>query len=246
MIYMDSKIIYCIATWSGARRHMPPKYKKDSTYYLRKQIERLKKLQHSLAAIAIINPYQKKESKEFHKFLGEIENIVDPLPCFILLRRNMAMSYGSWLHAYEAFGDNFTHYLVIEDDYLPSINNFDTEMLSLMNSTNNCGVVFSCLSDIPLYESGKVSRADTFAMISNGLIAGWAFKEALPMLRTVCAEMKSKGVYDSGYQVEWTSAFSKTGVIVIDVRDKYKVEYNRHIDRVWYHSQNKTPLFEAL
>jgi hypothetical protein len=243
----DPTIVYCIATWFGHRRFSPNLYRRDRSCYLKRHIKRILGLKHALSAIVVISPRCNKRYGygNYLPFLDSIPRLVDPIPCYILERDNRALSYGSWFYAYEMFGSAFSHYFLIEDDYVPAIDHFDTEFLSIMNQIPDCGVVFSCLSDIPMIGSKRVFSTNLGALNSNGLVASWAFEKARPRLDFVSHKIFQTN-YSWHYQVDWTGAFGLSGITVKDVRDRYRVQYNRGIDKVWYHTQNDTAIIISL
>lgn len=239
---MDPKVVYVIAAWSGDRRHMHPRYKKDRTYFLKNHLDRLSSLKHSLSKIVIVWPFKKKEHDSFICFLSECFETYPSLPIFILLHHNKALSYGSWLHAFETFGDQFTHYIFMEDDYLPSIDYFDTEMLNLLSQNKEYGAVFACTYSVGKYEylSGK------YASISNGMFNTWALRKAHDEFKKVCYPTTLKGRYSSTYQLGWGKAMCDLGIRFIDVGSKFKIKYHEYGRYVFYPPNENIVLMEAM
>ncbi|MBC8551133.1 MAG: hypothetical protein H8D23_15925 [Candidatus Brocadiales bacterium] len=125
------KFNYVVACWAGDRRRKDPAYDADKTFYIKAQLKQLTKLKHSLDQITfVVN--DAPEQAEFVKYLNRMPDNLNGVPIIVLHRPNIGMSYGAWAHTYEKYGREFENYIIMEDDYMPCIDNFDTELFDMM------------------------------------------------------------------------------------------------------------------
>lgn len=208
------KINYVIATWSGWRRN-------PSTEYLKKHLQRLFELKHDLAQITVVRPAG-SDNEEFYNLDTETRSKI-----VLLDRPENDRSYGQFLFAYKTYGNEFTHYIVAEDDYIPNIDHFDTKLHSLMNA-KNCD-----------YLCGKYGRfriSDPLHPQQNmGIIKSSAFKKILN--DNPNPKFYKNGIEDGQEQSMFAALFTKNNLKIKDYSDTYPIPY---FDRyIRYFSESK-------
>lgn len=135
-----AKINYVVTCWSGTRRFMEPDYDKDRTHFLKIQLQQLQKYENSLSQITFVINHNPDEDEDYKKFIEDLPKEVNGVPLVVLRRENIGMMFGVWLHVCETYEKNFDYYFVTEDDYVPTLDNFDKIFLSQMSE--KCG--FMC------------------------------------------------------------------------------------------------------
>lgn len=193
---------YVIATWSGVRRN-------PSTEYLKKHLQRLFELKHSLTQITVVRPAG-SDNKDFYDLDAEtLSKIV------ILDRPDNDRSYGQFLYAYKTYGDQFSHYIIAEDDYIPNIDNFDTILLSLLEEK---GCDYLC---------GKYGRFKTSDPLhpqqNQGIVKSSAFKTILE--NDPDPKFHKNGIEDGQEQSMFAKLFTKNGLTISDYSDRYSIPY---------------------
>ena len=177
---------YVVACWMGGRRAEHKPNVLDRTSFLRAHIHALETLPHSLDQVTIVlaeggDP----EADAFAKGLTEIAGV----PVKVLVRPNVGMSYAGWNLAYETFGDAFTHYIVVEDDYVPFIADFDKFLVDISDHYDT----FVC---------GLATTPQKVAAISNGVIPGHVWKDI---------RFPSLNIRGADCQLAWSKAFHAGG-----------------------------------
>lgn len=154
------KINYVIATWSGKRR-VP------NNNYLKDHVLKLSTLKHKLSQITIVKPMFNGMSEDYY----EIKNLSNELNCDVVVLEkhdNLGQSYGQLFYTYEKYKDKFDYYIFCEDDYLPHLDYFDTELLKRKSENSYlcsyCGLGFNG------EKTGGCS-------VSNGMISTRDFEE---------------------------------------------------------------------
>lgn len=133
-----ASINYVIAAYLGDRRNPDPRYDADRAFFLREHIASLSRLKHSLSQITIVcsggDP------------TGFCESLLSPTTIGtarvkVIMRPNTGMSYGAWSDAFEAYRSDFSHYILTEDDYLFTHDDFDALLLERMKRVGpECGM----------------------------------------------------------------------------------------------------------
>lgn len=249
----ETNIAYVINAWSGHRRHLHRKAITHREYYLTRHLARLAAIQHSLSRIIIMVPLHPHEPKTFTRYLREIECQL-PIKTSITVRRcpNVATSYSSYTFAYEEFRDRYTHYFLIEDDYMPAMDHFDRAFIDIMNREKSstekgdrCGAVFCSNTawEIPNMRPGVVVN---FADISHGMVASEAMEKTNAAQRDSIYRKERFGIYDSIHQARWTASFWDAGYIVRDVLSKYRVKFSHLGKTIWYGDKSNPVIVEAM
>jgi RimJ/RimL family protein N-acetyltransferase len=207
------KINYVIATWSGKRR-IP------NNNYLKEHVLKLSTLKHKLTQVTIVKPIFNGMSEDYY----DIKNLSDELNCDVVILEkhdNLGQSYGQLFYTYEKYKDKFDYYIFCEDDYLPHLDNFDTELLKRKSEDSYlcsyCGL-------------GFYGEKTGGCSVSNGLISSKNFEQVYtqnhnPILSinsgdgNECHKNFAKLLHDCGIKFEdFASEFSVPyfGTIVIE------------------------------
>jgi hypothetical protein len=138
---------YVIACWSGMRRVNPRRYVEDRPVFIRMHFERLSKLRHGLDQVTVIVSKNPDEPASYRDFLSHLPERVGRAKVVIMERPNVGYSYGAYSDVFARYGEGFTHYLLMEDDYLFTTDGFDSEMLQTMSGQDRCGFLSFVLAD---------------------------------------------------------------------------------------------------
>lgn len=196
------KINYVIATWSGVRRN-------PSTEYLKKHLKRLFELKHSLAQITVVIPFG-SDNPEFYNLDAETLSKV-----VIIYRPENDRSYGQFLFAYKQYKDQFTHYIIAEDDYIPNMDHFDFLIYSLMQE-KKC--------DYLCGKYGRFRATDPLHPQQNqGIVKSSAFEKILA--NDPDPKFYKNGIEDGQEQSMFAELFTKNGLTIEDYSDTYSVPY---------------------
>lgn len=136
-------IHYVIACWSGLRRVNPPVYLADRSVFLRRHLESLQKLKHSVDRITIVVNQNPEDPPSFRRFLESIPNVLGTASVKVLERPNIGYSYGAYSRAFE-FDRGVsptTYYILMEDDYVFTQDGFDADMVEALMGAPKAGFV---------------------------------------------------------------------------------------------------------
>jgi hypothetical protein len=210
-----SKINYCLGTWSGERGGVP-----FDDSYLRRHIQHLNNLQHDLSQISIGHPKNPHESPEYTKYLRSLTALDDGTPIVVHDTPNRNMSYGQWLHMFQCYGNQFSHYILMEDDYVPAKDNFDSilhDMYEEKHKSCNCGYLCGLIYD----RSGRYGQVlKRHAGVSNGITS-------TPVLQAVVKECVIPMPTAGHDQIRFSQQFIKSGFTIDDYLDQYRTAYYR-------------------
>ena len=122
-------INYVIACWSGMRRVNPEAYVKDRPVFIRKHLESLGTLKHSLAQITLVVNKDPNEPPEYREFLNKLPKKIGNAGVELLERPNEGFSWGGYSHVLDVYGDRHSYMLLMEDDYIFTEDNFDRTLM---------------------------------------------------------------------------------------------------------------------
>jgi hypothetical protein len=129
---------YIIACWSGMRRVNPKSYINDRHIFIQKHLERLSQLKHSIDQITMVINHNPDEPKCFRDFINALPTHMGTTKIEILDRPNIGYSYGAYSDAFNKYRD-FKYYMLMEDDYTFTIDDFDSILLSKLESDPKYG-----------------------------------------------------------------------------------------------------------
>jgi len=124
------KINYIIACWSGMRRVNPQAYIDDRAIFLRKHLKYMRNLKHSIDQITIIISDNPDEPKSYKDFINRLPQMINNTKIEVMRRSNIGYSYGGYSDVFERYRKQFDYYLLMEDDYVFMLDNFDDIMLN--------------------------------------------------------------------------------------------------------------------
>ncbi len=217
---MHQRTNYVVACWMGPRRVEHEPNQADRTSFLRAHIHALETLSHSLDQVTVVlaeggDP----EAEAFARRMTKIGSV----PVRVLTRPNFGVSYAGWDLAYKTFGDEFSHYIVVEDDYVPFLDGFDQRLVHMADASNN-------------YVCGLTERTRKLAAISNGVIPERIW-------RNVTTPSLKKGKPEES-QIVWSRAFYDAGHPLEDCLKYYSSPFwsGQSMMR-WYGHPSLRPLF---
>lgn len=206
MAINGKKINYLIATWSGSRYS-------QSKDYLKVHLKQLFSVKHNLDQITIIRPLG-SNNDDFYN----IEDIIPELfkdKVFIINRPANDRSYGQFIYAYQQYTDQFDYYIIVEDDYMPGMDDFDTILVDLIEEK---GADYLC---------GKYARQakrDRDRAIHNqGIVKSSSFKKLLE--HTPSPKYPVMGPEDGTEQLIFSEHFTDAGMVIKDYSDSFSVPY---------------------
>lgn len=193
------KVNYLIATWAGNRHTSKPDY-------LKVHVNRLFELKHNIDQVTIIRPLG-SDNDDFYDIGEDLLSKVT-----IINRPANDRSYGQFIYAYQQYTDQFDYYIIVEDDYCPNIDHFDS---ILIREIEEKGVDYLC------GKWGTQSRMDPPRCIMNqGIVKASAFKNMLEKCDPVFPPM---GPADGTEQQIFSDYFTNNGLTIGDYSDKYPV-----------------------
>ena len=132
---MDS--CYVIAFYLGPRRRKFPNYKQDRLCYLKKQIETLTTVKHSLNKIYFVFSVETDHYDLLNKALNIIPKTIQGTEVKVIIRENIGFSYGAWSNIMDK--TNHDYYIFNEDDYFFIEDGWDSYMINNFKKKPNCG-----------------------------------------------------------------------------------------------------------
>lgn len=212
---------YVIACWMGRRGNEDRRQVEDRSFFLRTHLSRLKELDHRLAQVTVvIATGADPRDEEYVRALVRVRDV----PIVVLERENLGLSYGSWNFAYETFGREFTHYVLVEDDYIPCSDHFDEALIDIAERKRS----YVCSL------SGWDKR---HAAISNSISSSSILGKLLP------APVKEDGW---GAQITWSQHFYDCGFPVEDWTDTHSSPFWSGWEVRWYGHPSLPPMFVPI
>ena len=197
-----------LATWSGGWGS--DRYSND--FFIKRHIEKLNTISHNLSQISVGYPHNPKEHKGYTEYIESLKSLDDGTPIVIYPMENNGRSYGQYSRIFDICRDQFTHYIFIEDDYVPCIDEFDVKLLNMFEDAQNCGLLCG------LYTNDH-------AAISNGITSN-------EVLNNIWDKYGILYFFEEEYtdigQIKWSDMFTNTGYEIHDWIHKYRSLYHRH------------------
>lgn len=221
------KVNYLVGTWSGQRN----KSKFDDGI-LKRHLEKLDKVRHSLSQISVGHPYNPDERREYTDWIRSLKETTSGIPIKVYDTDNNGRSYGQWSHMFDKCRNKFTHFIFIEDDYVPVKDDFDKILVDLFerqSKLNKCGFLCGLIFD----QSGRYGTAmkQKHAAVANGISSN-------EVLSNVWRNFKMLPHDQNGYsdgQILFSQGFMKTGYTIQEYLDHYRCLYWQHCDKIrWY------------
>ena len=189
------RINYIIATWNGKR---VTDTGRSYEHVLRNHLKQLASVKHSLDQVTIMKP----ES-------GIINSYYDvelPPNAVVIECENKHLSYGQYLKALELLHKDFDYHILIEDDYVPAVDDFDRKLVELYEEgTYLCSMIGGNRDRFHCAISNGIISSNTYAKIDHSLIS--KFK-----------------VLDE--QRAFSRMLIESGINCVDYRRSYKILYH--------------------
>jgi hypothetical protein len=229
------KINYIIGTWNGVRLNN----RLNLSYYenvLKNHIKILSNVQNNISQITIMRPKSNIKNSYYDIELNDKIKIVD---C-----ENQYQSYGQWLKALELFSDDFDYHILIEDDYVPGIDNFDTKLIEIyMEGSYLCSMVspHGCGWSICAISNGIISKKTIENVIKNNNYVQWLDDFAKKYSRWVFGH--------NNYQIAFSRYFVENNIIINDYSTEYMIDFHEKGKIIDYSKpdvKNKEKIFTAI
>jgi hypothetical protein len=201
------------------RRRSEPEFKADKLYFVKKQIEILESIDHSLTKII----FNFNVEVEHYHYLSEVYKIVPKsiqgAEVEVNIRENKGISYGAWSDLFLKYKSEYDYYIFNEDDYVFVEPNWDTYLVNKFDSYSDCGYLCMLVRE-PLEWCGWRKNAGNSVGISSSEV----------LMRIVnkygkIPHHETSEVYDDAVEGQHRFSFSflQLGYNIYDVRDDYAV-----------------------
>jgi hypothetical protein len=200
---------YLIASWGG-------KTSKRQSSTLHQHLEQLNTLKHSLDQVTIGRPLCPKEMPQYTETIENVTSLDDGTPVVVEPLPNAGFSYGQWSHIYRKYRDNYSHYILIEDDYVPVVDHFDSWMVERfdhLHHSKQCGYLCGLVSD-----KAGWRKAPRHAAIANGITSA-------TVLRKVCEDHGGVLPHHGKSQLTFSHGFIDSGFTLYDWLDCWRSRY---------------------
>jgi len=236
---MERKINYFLATWSGKRRTNH----EGEHNFLVDHIAYLNKVQHQFSQVSIGYPENPKEAQKYTRYIRGLKALNDGTPIVVHKMENQGMSYGQYSHLFKIYRDQFTHFVLCEDDYVPVLNNFDVvlaDMFDEFHESKNCGFLCGLLFN----HSGRFGRKfPLHGAISNGITTNKVLNKV----------WNDHGCLPSGSdphkaQIVFSQAFLKSGFTLQEYVNQYRSIFYGHgrSIRIYWNGEEDKDIFVPI
>ena len=221
---------YFIGCWGGPRKDFL-----NGNLFIKTHLEKLSSIKHNLDLVTIGYPQSNLETKEYSKFMNEIEvqgKLKDGTPVEVLRVENEGLSYGQFSKSFEKHKDSFDYYIFTEDDYVPVIDNFDNILTNLYKEKKAgflCGLVVDYNYDINMMKHGSVA---------TGIIGIECLKKI--------HDFFGKIPYHPKPQFTFTRASLSVGFDILDYSNEHRVLYWDHKEIRVYGNPKKKDIFVPI
>lgn len=123
------KTAYIIATYGGQR--LSGKIA-ERELYLREHLQQLTEVQHNIDTIIVIVNTDKTEARSFTQYIESLPDTIGNSKLIVERRENIGLSYGAFNHVFKGHVSEFDYFILLEDDYIPVEDNFDTNLIRLI------------------------------------------------------------------------------------------------------------------
>ena len=202
------KINYMLATWSG-----PGLGRYSNDIFVKQHIEKLNTISHDLAQVSVGYPCNPEETYKHTEYIQSLKALDDGTPIVVYPMENHGRSYGQYSRIFDICRDQFTHYIFIEDDYVPCIDGFDVKLANMFDDIPNCGLLCGLYSN-------------NHAAISNGITSYEVLKNMWDKYGILYYFQKDG--YTPQGQKEWSYQFVNAGYKIHDWIHEYRSLYHQH------------------
>ena len=212
-------IHHIICCYFGPRRLEIPELKDNSMYFLEQQIKKINKYASKdvKKLTIVVNPYSDEDllAKE------HIKNIRKDIKCEVVFRsENKGFSYEAWhdIILQNIEDTSIDYFMLSEDDYAPSTNNYDSHFVAKMKSEN-------ASASFQLY--GPLHGYQPHAAISNGMLCVKACRELFDKHGKVFHLKDAQDNYQHAEynQVNFLNYFTEENKKVADMSTDYFIPF---------------------
>jgi len=216
---------YIVACWLGVRRNESLGVLNGNAYFnIELHAEALNNLEHSIKeAVFVFNgsdslPCYKEEVAKAHKILS---NVKSPTKVTVLYRDNTIGGYGAWQSGLDYFkeGKNtnrkIDYTVLVEDDYIPILDNFDSILASYVKDDDKIGYV--CQVDSKSANKEGECAKHRHAAVSNGLVDNEIYNK-------VGFNIGPGTPFSTG-QLVYLDYFFESGYEMVDITEDFKVTF---------------------
>jgi hypothetical protein len=225
---MEFKTCYVISFWLGERRRGVERSKIDPLYLLKKQIEILQTVKHSVNTI-ILNFNLEVDQ---YQYIGEIFKLVPKSiqgsDIVINIRENYGISYGAWSDIFEKYKSEYDYYIFSEDDYFFIEDNWDDYLIRKHNSYDDCGYLCMVIREPHSWNDyRKIAGSSVGIASSENLMKVFKQKGRLPSIKKEDHINGDAYTLSQDIQNMFGYAFIELGLNIYDVRDDYRVMFSK-------------------
>lgn len=207
-----SNIAYVVACYFGNRRVNDHIYHNENRYdYIEWQIKQLELLKTTLIDKIV---FVLSGVIEIPNDLN-IPKTINNIPVDVLIRENIGLSYGAWNFAVNHYGHEFNYYFLIEDDYIPVMDFWDSVFMDKM--VDNVAYVCSLFTN--------------HVAMPNGLIKGSAILETGGVKH---ASSSDYGPNEIAGQIQWGENLQNHGWDIVDIAKEYSIPFLNYLTTVIY------------
>ena len=230
------QVNYMIATWSGNRF-----LRSAINHCLKSHLHHLNQVKHNLSQITIGYPHNPDDSDEYKDFMFSLKSLEDGTPIVVMPMINEGLSYGQWSRIFDHYRDQFSHYILIEDDYVPVQDNFDGIMADILYNSGKDFICGMCANKGDNFGHG--SCKEPHSAISNGIAT----------CETLEGVYGETGFYDPNardakHQISFSNRFINNGFKIGDYIHRYRCLYWPHRDlfRMYWDGKHEEDLIVPL
>lgn len=210
-----TSVNYVIAGWSGSRA-----CGQDANLgkrYIIRHINQLNNIRHNLTQITICNPANPltQEHNHYLEILKELK--CNGCKIEILDRKNEMVAYGSWSDAYAKYRKTFDYYILMEDDYVPVKDNFDSILINMLND-KKAGYLGAFLSTTSCVPDGRKHMG-----VTNGIASSEAMEAVFLKFGSLMAQYVEPMYWLN--QINFSLAFLDAGFTLADWSEKFRVPF---------------------
>lgn len=225
------KTNYIIASWNGPRISTI----KNPSYYttvLNNHLKQLGKLKHSIDEVTIMKP-NSPHKNAYYNIDTDIGVKVSVIEC-----ENQFQSYGQWLKAIEMNLDRFDYFILVEDDYVPTLDNFDEKLINIYDEGS---FLCSMISEKHILHCG----------ISNGIISK---KTIEPLIKSTdfrdwfinYDKANSFSFGGSNFQIVFSRYFADNNITLKDYLNHYGSDFHYKGIMIDYTKNNEPKILTPI
>ena len=219
------KIGYVISAYFGNRNVTHHNLNVDNLYYIKLQLEYIKKSAVPISNIYIICTFG--DGQDNNRILSELEKFTkNDTSISIYGRENLGGSYCSWKYALDIDNNDSDYMLLLEDDYVIYDSNSINYMLEYFNSNPDLFYLCQFWNESPYNCAYYNMTIPAHAALSIGMMNNKLYNRFKNEMH-----IDFKLAYDSGYpamnanQASFLENYRMHGIKIMDWRDKYSAYY---------------------